>query len=130
MPPFLLPFALLISVFRELWRLIKEPEYRALLYWVLLTLLTGTIFYNRIEGWGWLDSFYFSVITLTTVGYGDFAPTTPLTKIFTIVYIFWGLSLLLSFINLLAKERINIHQSRFGSPGSKAGLFDDDGPSI
>ncbi|WP_269849570.1 potassium channel family protein [Methanosarcina horonobensis] len=45
-----------------------------------------------------LDSLYFSVITLTTVGYGDFTPQTVYGKIFTMIYIFFGLGILIGFI--------------------------------
>lgn len=45
-----------------------------------------------------LDSFYFSVITLATVGYEDFTPQTDLGKIFTVVYIFLGLGILIGFV--------------------------------
>jgi voltage-gated potassium channel len=51
-----------------------------------------------------LDAFYFSVITLTTVGYGDLSPTTPISKIFTVIYILLGISILLAFINMLASK--------------------------
>jgi len=34
----------------------------------------------------WTDSFYFTGMTMTTVGYSDFVPTTPQTKMFTVVY--------------------------------------------
>lgn len=81
---------------------LKEPEFRGLFWSVLLILLTGTWFYHQVEGWSWLDAFYFSVITLTTVGYGDFSPQTAVGKLFTIVYIILGLGLLSSFILLLA----------------------------
>ena len=57
-----------------------------------------------MEGWSVLDSFYFSVTTLTTVGFGDPAPTTAAGKIFTIVYIFVGLGVIGGFINVLAKH--------------------------
>ncbi|MDO5058482.1 MAG: potassium channel family protein [Neisseria sp.] len=50
-------------------------------------------FYHHIEKWSWLDSFYFAVITLSTVGYGDFAPHTPAGKLFTIGFILVGLGL-------------------------------------
>jgi voltage-gated potassium channel len=46
-------------------------------------LLTGTLFYWHFEDWTVIEALYFSVVTLTTVGYGDFSPTTPGTQIFT-----------------------------------------------
>src|SRR5215217_1193879 len=66
--------------------------------------LSGTIFYSLEEGWSIVDAFYVSVTTLTTVGLGDFAPTTTLGKLFTVIYIFAGLSLVLGFIDTVAKE--------------------------
>ena len=64
----------------------------------------GTWFYSLVEGWSLLDSLYFSVITLTTVGYGDFSPSTVAGKIFTIFYIFVGIGLILSFLNAIAER--------------------------
>ncbi len=61
---------------------------------LFLLLITGTLFYSHIEKWSYLDSLYFSVITLATVGYGDLHPTLPISKIFTIFFIFIGVGLL------------------------------------
>ncbi len=54
-------------------------------------ILSGTIFFRIIEGWSWIDSYFFTVVTLSTVGYGDLVPATPLGKIATTVLIFAGL---------------------------------------
>ncbi len=61
----------------------------------------GTCVYHFAEGWSWIDSAYFSVITLSTVGYGDFYPQTDIGKLFTIFYIIIGIGIILSFINSL-----------------------------
>ncbi|SPF81253.1 potassium channel family protein [Pseudoprimorskyibacter insulae] len=52
---------------------------------------SGTVFFHRVEGWSWIDSYFFSVVTLSTVGYGSLVPETDLGKIGTTVYIFIGL---------------------------------------
>lgn len=87
---------------RAFWRGLKEPEFRALLMMVVIILIIGTLFYARFEGWTWVDSLYFSVTTLATVGFGDLAPTHPGTKIFTVFYILSGLGILLAFIQRIA----------------------------
>ena len=107
-------FAAMTAFIRELWNLFKEPKYRAILVWLLGILLVGTVFYHLVEGWSWFDSLYFSVITLSTVGYGDFSPTTTVSKLFTVVYIFLGISIFVSFASMLAKERVSMHKQRVG----------------
>jgi len=89
-----------------IWKGFRDPEFRTLFILVLVTLLTGTLFYAKAEGWNLLDAFYFSFMTLTTVGYGDLVPTTPGSKIFTILYIVVGLGILLGFINTVAQHAI------------------------
>lgn len=78
-----------------------DPAYRILLFATNFFLVIGTVAYRYIEGWSWLDSLYFSVITLTTIGYGDFSPQTDLGKLFTMAYIIIGVALILGFVNTL-----------------------------
>jgi voltage-gated potassium channel len=48
--------------------------------------LTGMIVYGLLEGWSALDALYATVITITTVGYGDFTPHTSAGRLFAIVF--------------------------------------------
>ncbi|OEK03326.1 hypothetical protein BFP97_18140 [Roseivirga sp. 4D4] len=89
---------------RTLISFLKDPEYRSLLLASAAIVVIGTVAYHYIEGWGWLDSLYFSTITLTTIGYGDFAPQTDLGKIFTVIYIAIGVGMVLAFLNTLYKH--------------------------
>lgn len=102
MIPLLIAF---YGLLRRLWRLFREPEFRALAVFSGLILLLGSAFYHQVEGWSWLDSFYFSVITLATVGFGDFAPKTDLGKIFTIIYLLVGVGTLASLITFISTHR-------------------------
>nr|WP_247742437.1 MULTISPECIES: potassium channel family protein [unclassified Ruegeria] len=56
-------------------------------------ILWASVFYRYVESWSWLDSIYFSVVTISTVGYGDFSPETAAGKIFTMFYIIVGLGI-------------------------------------
>ena len=109
---FLVPMYFMTDFLRTLWELFKEPQYRSLLVWIIGLLLVGMIFYRQVEGWSWLDALYFSVITLSTVGYGDLSPDTSAAKIFTMVYIVSGISIFVSFASMLVKERQEIRQQR------------------
>ncbi len=68
---------------------------------------SASVFYWMVERWSFLDSVYFSVITIATVGYGDLTPQTALGKIFTIGYILCGLGLFLAAATSVADSIIN-----------------------
>ncbi len=86
--------------------LLNNHRFKVLSGLVISLLAIGTIFYHYVEEFVWVDSFYFAAITLTTVGYGDFAPATTFGKIFTVAYLFFGIGIILSFVNMIAKQRI------------------------
>ena len=46
----------------------------------------GIFLYRYFEGWATLDAAYFLTVTVTTVGYGDFAPSTPSGRLLTSFY--------------------------------------------
>ena len=71
-----------------------------------MLLAVGTIVYSILEGWSLLDSLYFSVVTLATVGYGDLTPTTDIAKLFTIGYILTGIGIVAAFASEVAKHRL------------------------
>jgi voltage-gated potassium channel Kch len=80
----------------------KDKDFQVLFMFTVITLFSGTMFYSQVEGLRKLDALYFSVMTLTTVGYGDFVPQTDFGKIFTILYTLVGIGLILGFINKVA----------------------------
>jgi voltage-gated potassium channel len=58
-------------------------------------IIGGAFAYHYIEGWNLLNSFYFVVATITTIGYGDFVPSTSIGKVFTMFYSFFGVGIAL-----------------------------------
>ena len=73
--------------------------------WAMATLMMGTLFYHWVEGWSYLDALYFCVVSLATVGYGDLTPTTPIARMFTIVYLINGIGILLALFDRIRLVR-------------------------
>jgi voltage-gated potassium channel len=85
---------------------LKEYGYGILVAFPLLLTLAGGIallgqFVGKAEGWSHFDSFYWSFITATTVGYGDIRPAKRRSKLIAILIAMLGL-LLTGFLIALA----------------------------
>ena len=91
---------------RALRRGIGDPAFRGVLSLTSAVIASGAVFYRWVEGWGWVDSIYFTVITLTTVGYGDLSPTTAASKVFTVVLVLLGIGLLVTLVERIARYAI------------------------
>ena len=96
------------NLIAALGRGLSDARFRALGYLTAVALASGTLFYWRFEDWSIADSFYFSVITLTTVGYGDLAPSTTGTRLFTAFYVLAGLGIIVAFVAALASHAADV----------------------
>lgn len=63
----------------------------AVLFLLAVLIGCGTVFFHLVEGWSYLDAYFFTVVTLSTVGYGSLVPVTALGKIGTTIMIFLGI---------------------------------------
>lgn len=72
----------------------------------------GTVLFHFLEGWHFAESFYFSVVTLMTVGYGDLHPTSDFSRVVTAFYVLIGVGITLSSITVVATDRINATAAR------------------
>ena len=79
-------------------------NFQAVAVATIALLIIGVIMMRYLEGLSTLDALYFSVISLTTVGYGDFTPETAGGKIFVMGYLVIGIALMGVVINLLLKN--------------------------
>jgi len=77
---------------------------------ILTTLLSvGTAGYMLIEKWSLIDSLFMSAETLSTVGYGLAKPLSANGKIFTVIYILFGVILFLYIAAEFAKTVVNVN---------------------
>ena len=71
---------------------------------LVLILALGTVVYHYVEGWSWVDAFYFSAVAGSTVGFGDLSPTTNGSKLFTVLYIFSAMAIITTFLGWKARQ--------------------------
>ncbi len=69
----------------------------------LLIFALGITGYMTIEKWNFIDSAYMTVITLTTVGYGEINKLGTAGRVFTMVLIFTGAGLVLYLAGMIIK---------------------------
>jgi voltage-gated potassium channel Kch len=98
------PFRSLISGLRAAF---TNPNVLSLLGFTLAIILCAATFYTYVEDWSALDAIYFSVITISTVGYGDFSPQTAPGKIFTMGYVLIGLGVFVATATSIADAIIS-----------------------
>jgi hypothetical protein len=91
---------------------LAEHTYKVLAGSAVVLIGGGTIAYHLLEEWSWVDSLYFSVVAVTTVGFGDLTPSTDVSKLFTVAYVLSGVAIIATF---LAARRDRRHTRRSGT---------------
>jgi len=75
---------------------------------LLLLPLAATFAFMAVEGWGFFDSFYMAVITLSTVGYHEVHPLGTGGRIVVIVYLLVGLGVFLAFVGYVGEMMLRV----------------------
>ncbi|MHA2501988.1 MAG: NAD-binding protein [Candidatus Kariarchaeaceae archaeon] len=78
----------------------------------LSIIFISLILIRTLEGLSWLDSLYFIIITISTVGFGDTIVTHPVTQIVTIVLILNGLTFIALTSQLLVNRIVDLQFMR------------------
>ena len=84
---------------------------RVLIVFILFVFLVSFVYHN-LEHWTWLDSVYFTIITSTTIGYGDITPTTQAGKMFTIFVSLIGIAIAFYTISVIVRYFLSIELRR------------------
>lgn len=94
----------------------QDPHFRALAVTAVSLVVIGTAFFSINQGWSLVDSFYFSVTTLTTVGFGDLAPTGNGAKLATVAYELAGIGVFVLLLSQLAQRTLEGRRSDTSEP--------------
>lgn len=84
-----------------------QSQFRVLLGLAGAIIAASTVFFHFVEGWNWVDSYFFTVVTISTVGYGNFVPVTVLGKLGTTVLIFLGIGVVAVALNFFGAELVS-----------------------
>jgi voltage-gated potassium channel Kch len=95
-----------IRLLRAIYEAFTHQLVLALFSVNLLLVSLSSVIYVHLEGWDFTDALYFSVITISTVGYGDLTPVTAAGKLFTSGYIFVGTGFFFLAVGAFAEDVI------------------------
>ena len=82
-------------------------------YYLTWYILVAIVAYSFVfEKWTVIDSIYFSVVTILTVGYGDLYPTTTAGRIFTSVFAMAGMTILGIFLGIVGHALVKLQEDQ------------------
>lgn len=94
---------MIVQVWMPMCKRMETKNKRILVLCCLMIafILLGGCIYRFLEGWSFLEGSYFSAMTLMSIGFGDYLPSTLVSRAVTMVFILLGLGVAAAFIALL-----------------------------
>ena len=89
--------------------MVKKIHFILPILLLVIFVMLGAFAYHQVESWNLLDSFYFVIVTITTIGYGDLTPATNLGKIFTMFFSFFGITIAFYLFSMIGAHLFKKH---------------------
>jgi len=78
----------------------------------LAILTVGTLGFRWLEDWTWIEAFYFSTYTLTTVGYGDYFPSNDTSRLCASLYMIVGVTITLGALGIIGTSYLGRREDK------------------
>lgn len=72
---------------------------------VLLILILGAYWFHYAEGWSYFNALYFTIITMSTIWYGDIVPLTQLWRSLAMIFAFLGVPMFIALSGVILENR-------------------------
>ncbi|XP_018911538.2 TWiK family of potassium channels protein 18 isoform X2 [Bemisia tabaci] len=92
---------------------------------LLLYIICGASVFYYWEEWGFLESFYFVFISMSTIGFGDYVPKNQMYMMASIVYLVFGLALTSMCINVVQEKLSDSIRRASAKIGATIGFQED-----
>lgn len=89
---------------------------------LLVYMMLGALIFHFTDDWGYVDSFYFIYISMSTIGFGDLVPKDALHAMYAFMYLLFGLALTSMCINVVQEKLDEIFKSARVHIGARMGL--------
>ena len=87
-------------------------QIRVLLIMPVVVVVIGAVGFWLLDDISFFDAFYFTVVTISTVGYGDISPTTTGAKILSMVIIVIGIGTFFTIVTSLTQTLVTRNRDR------------------
>ncbi|MFC1953555.1 potassium channel family protein [Chloroflexota bacterium] len=91
---------------------LKTQHLRMMVLLPVSVVLIGTVGFMILEKLPFVDALYFTIVTISTVGYGDITPATTLSKIFGVFLIIIGIGVFLTIVTSVAEMLVQRGQEK------------------